>query len=62
VVRLPADAGGYAAGLYAALREADAVRPAVIIVERPRIDGDEKERAIWAAVMDRLMRASSRVE
>jgi L-threonylcarbamoyladenylate synthase len=59
VLRLPADAAGYAAGLYAALREADALRPALIVVERPRVEGDEKEHAIWRAVMDRLARASA---
>jgi len=43
VVPLPPDAPGYAAGLYAALREADGPRPALIVVERPRMEGDERE-------------------
>jgi L-threonylcarbamoyladenylate synthase len=60
MVRLPADAAGYAAGLYAALREADAMMPSLIVVEKPRILGDERARAIWGAVMDRLTRASTR--
>jgi hypothetical protein len=44
--------------LYAALREADGLRPGLIVVERPRVEGDDKERAVWGAVMDRLRRAS----
>jgi L-threonylcarbamoyladenylate synthase len=58
-VRLAVDATGYAARLYAALREADAMRPELIVVERPLAQGDERERAIWMAVMDRLGRASA---
>jgi L-threonylcarbamoyladenylate synthase len=59
-VSLAVDATGYAARLYAALREADAMKPELIVVERPRAQGDEHDRAIWVAVMDRLGRASAR--
>lgn len=53
VIRLPADAAGYAAGLYDALRRADEQRPSVIVIERPPAGEDER----WAAVLDRLSRA-----
>jgi hypothetical protein len=59
VVGIAPDAAGFAAGLYAALREADGMKPALIVVERPRVEGGEKELAIWSAVMDRLMRATA---
>ena len=60
LLRLSPDAEGYAAGLYAALREADSLEPGLILVERPRIEGaDEKSRAVWEAVMDRLNRAAT---
>jgi L-threonylcarbamoyladenylate synthase len=59
IIRMPRDATGYAAHLYAALREADAVHPSLIVVERPPMDGDQKSRAIWMAVMDRLGRAAA---
>ncbi len=59
VVRLPADAAGYARGLYAALREADVPGTGLILLVRPAVEGAEEERAIWMAVMDRLGRASA---
>lgn len=52
VIRMPADAGGYAARLYATLHELDAEGYERILVERVP---DEQE---WAGVRDRLMRAS----
>lgn len=59
VLRLPAGAAGYASRIYAALREADAMRPGLIAVERPPIGAeDEAERAIWEAVLERLTRAA----
>ncbi len=67
VLRLPSDAPGYAAALYSALREADALAPALIAVERPPDAGggggrggaeSAQDRAIWAAVLDRLTRAT----
>jgi L-threonylcarbamoyladenylate synthase len=63
VFPMPADAGGYAARLYAALRDADALRPALIAIEHPPgerdRDASSSERAIWTAVMDRLRRATA---
>jgi L-threonylcarbamoyladenylate synthase len=51
-VALPAQPDGYAQGLYAALREMDAVGADVIIVERP------PRQAAWAGINDRLHRAA----
>lgn len=48
---LPADAAGYARGLYAAMREADAADGAMIVIEAV------PETAEWSAVNDRLGRA-----
>jgi hypothetical protein len=53
VARLPADPPGYAARLYAALREMDRKGVARILVEAPPADPE------WAAVHDRLRRASA---
>jgi L-threonylcarbamoyladenylate synthase len=54
VIAMPADAAAYAARLYAALREADALRPYLIAVERPPSEGP-----IWDAIADRLRRATA---
>lgn len=54
IVRMPEGAGAYAARLYAALREADAMEPTLILVERP-----EETGGLWAAIQDRLERAAS---
>ena len=53
-IALPADPHGYAAGLYAAMREADSL-PGVtrILVEEP------PHGARWDAIHDRLRRASA---
>ena len=48
----PGDATGYARELYAALRELDAARPNLILVEAP------PQEAAWSAVADRLQRAA----
>ena len=53
-VRLPGEARGFGAALYAALHEADAMGLGVIWVESP--PGDEKD-AVRVAVMERLARA-----
>jgi L-threonylcarbamoyladenylate synthase len=53
VVELPPDAEGYARGLYAALREADARGVEAILIERPRFVG-----SAWEAIRDRLGRAT----
>ncbi|MEX2218369.1 MAG: L-threonylcarbamoyladenylate synthase [Phycisphaerales bacterium] len=52
-IGLPSEANAYAARLYAALREADALKPDLIAIERPPAEG-----AQWAAVADRLARAA----
>lgn len=52
--QLPADARGYGAELYAALRRLDAERPREILVERV------PDLPAWLAVRDRLQRASAR--
>jgi L-threonylcarbamoyladenylate synthase len=54
LVALPRDAEGYAAGLYAALRRADALGMEEMVIERPRGEG-----AVWRAVLDRLERATA---
>jgi L-threonylcarbamoyladenylate synthase len=50
---LPADAAGYAHGLYAALRALDASAGHLLLVERPPQD------EAWVAVNDRLRRAAA---
>lgn len=54
---LPADARGYAAGLYAALRSADASSAARILIVVPPMTGPDL--GLWDAIMDRLRRASA---
>jgi L-threonylcarbamoyladenylate synthase len=54
IIAMPEDALAYAARLYAALREADAIRPAEIIVELP-----ESSSGLWEAIHDRLRRAAA---
>lgn len=54
-IRMPRDADVYAARLYAALREADALAPDAIFIERPTGSGP-----VWDAVRDRLSRASAK--
>ena len=51
-MHLPADPDGYAHGLYASLREMDALHTAVILVERP------PQEAAWQGINDRLRRAA----
>ena len=53
-LRMPRDPAGYAQKLYAALRELDGAGCELILVEAP------PEGAEWAAVRDRLERASTR--
>lgn len=60
VVAMPTEAAAYARRLYEAIRDADAMAPALIAVERPRTDEhDPTSRAIWEAVLDRLTRAAA---
>ncbi len=56
-IRLPESPHAYAASLYAALREADALAPARILIERP-----EPTDGLWAAIHDRLRRAAAATE
>jgi L-threonylcarbamoyladenylate synthase len=60
-IKMPAEAGAFAARLYDALREADRVAGdgGLILVVRPVVTGSAGERAIWEAVLDRLERASA---
>lgn len=53
-IQMPTEAGAYAARLYAALREADAMNADLILIERPTGNGP-----IWDAVRDRLRRATA---
>lgn len=55
-ILMPRDARGYARQLYAALREADALHPELIVIATPP---DESEDPVWRAVHDRLKRATS---
>lgn len=60
IIRMPSRAEDYAARLYAALREADAMAPGLIVVERPpRYGSDSASTAIWRAIHERLERATS---
>ena len=54
LILLPDDATGYASRLYAALREADSMKPDLIAVERPTGTG-----GVWDALRDRLERATA---
>lgn len=54
VIRMPNEATAYAASLYAAMRDADAVRPGLIAIERPDAKG-----GVWDAIRDRLARATA---
>jgi L-threonylcarbamoyladenylate synthase len=53
LLRMPTDAAAYAARLYAALRQADAINPTLIAIERPPTTG-----SLWHAIADRLARAT----
>ena len=53
-IAMPATPEAYAAGLYAALREADAARlDRIVVVRPPSVEG------LWKAVHDRLRRATA---
>ncbi|MCC6428147.1 MAG: threonylcarbamoyl-AMP synthase [Phycisphaerales bacterium] len=56
---MPREPLPYAARLYSALREADAMQPALIAIERPPVGSTEAERSVWLAIMDRLSRAAA---
>lgn len=59
VIPMPMDAAAYASRLYAALREADALQPALIAVVKPAITKGAPDEPMWKAVMDRLKRATT---
>lgn len=62
LIEMPPTAEGFAAALYSALREADAMPITGILVEMPPTANeveDERERSLWEAVHDRLRRATS---
>jgi L-threonylcarbamoyladenylate synthase len=56
---LPHDALGYAAGLYAALRSADQREAVAILIVQPQPPEGSKHPGIWAAIADRLHRATA---
>jgi L-threonylcarbamoyladenylate synthase len=53
-IEMPQGAGHYARRLYRALREAEGMRPALILIERP-----PSSNPLWLAIIDRLERATS---
>jgi len=56
-IAMPTEGKDYAARLYAALREADAKRPAVVLIVKPWPAGPTS--GVWSAIADRLGRATS---
>lgn len=61
VIELPPDAAGYAAILYAALRDADRAGASTILIERPPTGRATDEDPLWMAITDRLSRAAIRL-
>lgn len=60
-VQMPGDPVRYAAEMYARIREADAQFPAAIMIERPRANPPAvPDDPLWAAIIDRLSRATTR--
>lgn len=57
-ITIPASPAGYAANLYAALHQADAVGVSLILVETPCIPSDPAEIHLRDAIMERLNRAA----
>ncbi len=53
-IQMPADPAAYAARLYEALRQADAIGAKQIIIEKPPHSSE-----LWAAIHDRLRRATA---
>lgn len=67
-ITLPDEPGGFAAGLYAALRELDALAPTLITIEAPPAPPPagsppagtgSRDADLWRAIADRLARATS---
>jgi L-threonylcarbamoyladenylate synthase len=59
VIPMPLDARAYASRVYAALREADALMPAMIAIVKPTVVKGAEDEALWRAIMDRLKRATT---
>ncbi len=59
VIPMPMDAKAYASRVYAALREADALMPALIAIVKPTVVKGAADEALWRAIMDRLKRATA---
>lgn len=57
--RLGQDPEKYAAQLYATLRDADALKPDLIAIERLPAGNTPREQALWRAISDRVSRASA---
>lgn len=57
LIEMPPEPAAYAARLYAALRRADAMGAACIVVVEPWGEGGQS--SLWAAVADRLRRAAA---
>lgn len=49
----------YAAQVYATLRDADALKPDLIVIERLPLGTTLREQALWRAIGDRLSRAAA---
>ncbi|MCC5823642.1 MAG: threonylcarbamoyl-AMP synthase [Phycisphaerales bacterium] len=58
LIRMPADLAGFAAALYAKLHEADRLKAARIVIERPGPGADTASEAIRGAILERLSRAA----
>lgn len=61
VIEMPPDAAGYAAAMYASLRQADHEGANLILVERPPTGVSEGDDPLWIAIADRLSRATLRL-
>ncbi len=59
VITMPAEPLAYAARLYSALRQADALHPPLIAVEAPPVPAAGPDRELWLAILDRLRRATA---
>ena len=56
-LRLGSSPESYAAAMYAALRDADAMKPDLIAIEHPPRGRSARETELWEAILDRLSRA-----
>lgn len=58
LIPMPVDASEYASALYAAMRRADEMGPDVLAIEDVTPIGTDYDRGIWAAIADRVGRAT----